>query len=108
GSDQKPKGQRMARKPGESTMRLYYYGGVLFTCSALVSGNAHARNGLAVAISGNPKAGHFLLYRERGLCTHTARRATFNDSRNNPIEGCWKVVSNGNIQITFLDGDYAI
>lgn len=63
---------------------------------------------LAVAIAGNPRAEHILLYRERGLCTQKALKATFNDTKNKPVEGCWKVIDGGNIQIIFLDGDFAV
>jgi len=89
-------------------MRLHYYCSVLLACSALVGLDAYAKDDLAVAITGDPRAEHILLYRERGLCTHKALKATFNDTKNKSIEGCWKVVEGGNIQVVFLDGDFVV
>lgn len=89
-------------------MRLNHYCRILLACSTLVGFTTYAKDDLAVAIAGNPKAEHILLYRERGFCTQKALKATFNDTRNKPIEGCWKVVDGGNIQVVFLDGDFVV
>ena len=61
-----------------------------------------------VAFVGDPKAERILLHSVRGLCTVKALRAQFVDAKGRYTEGCWKPVEGGNIQITFLDGDFVI
>lgn len=61
-----------------------------------------------IAYAGDPRAERILLHNERGICTEKALRAQFATKKGFFIEGCWKVIDRGNIQIVFLDGDFAV
>lgn len=61
-----------------------------------------------IAFAGDPRGQRILLHSERGQCTEKALRARFVDRKGLYVEGCWKVIDQGNIQIAFLDGDFAV
>ena len=76
--------------------------------TGLLSCVAFSASAEVIAFAGDPKGVRLLLHDTRGICTEKALRAQFVDEKGFYIEGCWKVVDKGNIQVAFVDGDYTL
>lgn len=76
--------------------------------TGLLSCVAFSASAEVIAFASDTRGQRILLHSERGMCTEKALRARFVDHRGFYVEGCWKVIDQGNIQIAFLDGDFAV